>query len=152
MRGGFDGKSGWVSRADVVRPLEGEDLLRTIRDWDLLQYLRLKQSFSGFRVLGRDILANKMVIVVGAVAREGSRVKLYFDEGSGLLIRRADQIKTPYGMLPDVTDFEEYRKVAGITLPFHIRRSQPQASTLQELSEIRFNVTIDDQRFTPAKR
>src|SRR5262249_52883566 len=105
-----------------------------------------------FRVLGRDILANKMVIVVGAVAREGSRVKLYFDEGSGLLIRRADQIKTPYGMLPDVTDFEEYRKVAGITLPFHIRRSQPQASTLQELSEIRFNVTIDDQRFTPAKR
>jgi len=152
VRGGFDGKSGWVISGDGVRLLEGEDLLRTRHDCDLLQYLRLKQSFSGFRVLGREKLANRRAIVVGAVARDGTRAKLYFDESVGLLLRWAGQIKTPYGTLPDVIDLEDYRKVAGVKVPFRIKRSRPPVTVVQELNEVRVNVPIEDSRFAPPPR
>jgi len=128
------------------------EMAQVRRDLDLLQYLNFKQAFSGFRVLGREKSGDKSVLVIGAVARDGSRIKLYFDESSGLLFRFAGQTKTPYGMLPDITDLEDYRKVGGVALPFRIKRSRPPSTVVQEFKDVRINEPIDDSLLAPPRR
>jgi len=147
-RRGFDGESGWLSRNNDVHRLEAEALSRASRDSDLLAYLRLKQAFSGFRVLGRDKINDKDVIQVGALSRDGSRVRLYFDAALGLLVRSAAQNKTPFGLLPDVIDFEDYRSVGGLMVPFRIRRSQPPTVVVWDFKQVNINTPIEDSKFT----
>jgi hypothetical protein len=144
---GFDGNSGWLSRNNDVHRLEAEALTQASRDCDLLKYTRHKDAFSGPRVLGRDKIKDKDVIVVGAQARDGSRVKMYFDATRGFLLRSAAQIKTPFGVLPDVIDFEDYRSVDGLTVPFRIRRSQPPTVVVWDFKQIKINPPIDDSKF-----
>jgi len=146
-RRGFDGNSGWLSRNNDVHTLEAEALTRSSRDYDMMRYLRHKLAFSGVRVLGRDQIKDKDVIVVGAQSRDGSRVKLYFDAALGLLVRSAAQIKTPFGVLPDVIDFEDYKSVGGLMVPFRIRRSQPPAVVVWDFKQIKVNPPIDDSKF-----
>jgi len=149
---GFDGKSGWVSQGNQVLPLERDELSRIQSYAGLLQYLNLKQNFSGFRVLSREKLEGRDVIVAGAAARDGSRIKLYFDAASGLLVRRAGQIRTPFGVLPDITDFENYRRVSGIAFPFRIKRLRPPTLEVFDFREVKINVPIDDSRFIAPQR
>jgi hypothetical protein len=151
-RAGFDGKSGWVVHGNDVQRLEAEALLRTSRDWDLLMYVKLRQAFSGFRVLGREKIKDKDVILVGAVARDGSRVRLYFDAAAGLIVRSAAQIKTPFGILPDIIDLEDYRSVGGLVVPFRIRRSQPPTVVVREFKQIRVNEQVDDSKFAAPRQ
>jgi hypothetical protein len=151
-RRGFDGKSAWALRGNEVRRLDGDELARVERDADFYQYLKLKQTFSAFRVLGRQKVGDKKVIVAGAGARDGAKVKLYFDAESGLLVRREAQIKTPLGVLPDIIDFEDYRKAGGIDLPYKIKQWRPPTMVIQEFKEIRINVPIDDSKFTAPPR
>jgi hypothetical protein len=151
-RGGFDGKSGWLIHGHEVQRLEAEALLQTSRDWDLLRYLKLKQAFSGFRVLGREKIRDKDVILVGAAARDGSRVRLYFDAAGGLLVRSAAQIKTPFGVLPYIIDLEDFRSVAGLMLPFRIRRSQPPSVVVRDFRQIKVNEPIDDSKFAAPRQ
>jgi hypothetical protein len=140
-----------ASSVDDARPSRRERL-RTELAADFFEYLNLKQTFPSIKVLGRDRLRDREVTVAGAVRRDGARVKLYFDASSGLLLRRESQVKTPLGALPDVTDFEDYRKVQGINMPFRIKRSRPPSTVVEEFSEIKINVPIDDSRFASSGR
>jgi len=151
-RRGFDGNSGWLSRGDDVRLLEAEALSQASRSCDLLRYLTIKQAFSGFRVLGRDKINDRDVIVVGAQSHDGARVRLYFDTGLGLLVRSSAQNKTAFGLLPDVIDFEDYKSVGGLMLPSRIRRSQPPAVDVWDFKQIKVNVPIDDSKFAKPGR
>ena len=73
--------------------------------------------------------------------------KLYFDMQTGLLIRRAMFYKTPLGPLPEVTDYEDYRKVKGIMMPFTIRLSRPPFVYLQKFNKIELNTSLSDKQF-----
>jgi hypothetical protein len=149
LRRGFDGKSQWDRRGNRVLSAERKDQDPVERESaDFYWYLKLKEAFPTFRVLGREKLANRDVIVAGAASPGGAKVKLYFDAASGLLVRRAGQIKTPLGPLPDIVDFEDYRKVNGIAFPFRIKRSRPPAIVVQEFTEIKVNRPIDDSQFS----
>jgi hypothetical protein len=48
---------------------------------------------------------------------------LSFDPTSGLLLRRTVVTKTPVGNLPEQIDYSDYRDVAGVKLPFLIKRA-----------------------------
>jgi photosynthetic reaction center cytochrome c subunit len=152
VRRGFDGKSGWALRGIEVRRLDGDELARVERDADFYQYLKLKRAFPAFRVLGRQKVGDRKVIVAGGGARDGAKAKLYFDAESGLLVRCEAQIKTPLGALPDIIDFDDYRRASGIDLPYKIKRWRPPTMVVQEFKEIRINVPIDDSRFTAPPR
>src|SRR5262249_48157650 len=147
-----DGKSGWVSQGNQVLPLERVEFPRIKGYAGPLQYLNLKKNFSASGVPSREKLKARDVIVPEPAAPDGSRIKLYFDAASGLLVRRAGQIRTPFGMLPDITDFENYRRVSGIAFPFRIKRLRPPTLEVFDFREVKINVPIDDSRFIAPQR
>ena len=77
--------------------------------------------------------------MIDATPPEGLSEKLYFDQQTGLMVRQIN------GMLE--TNFDDYRDVDGIKLPFSIRRTFPAGAISTTLREIKHNVPIDDAKF-----
>lgn len=144
---GFNGTSGWVKDNRGQRNMEGEDLTGQRREADFFKYLKLRESYPSLRVLGKEKIADREAYVVGATSIDGSREKLYFDVGTGLLIRRYTAFKTVFGTIPEVTDFDDYKEVSGAKLPFKIIWSRPPFASTRNFTEIKINVPVDDAKF-----
>jgi hypothetical protein len=143
----FDGVKGWAKDTRGLRELEGRELADTRRDADLLRYVNLRETYPQMRVLTKEKLGDRETYVVGATSRDDSREKLYFDAQTGLLIRQNVAFKTAFGTIPEVTDFDDYRAVNGVKLPFKITWSLAPFSSIKRFAEIRLNVFVDDARF-----
>lgn len=149
---GFDGSKGWTKELGGQREMAGKELAVTKREADFFRYLKIRESYPQMRVLGREKIGDREVYVVGATSREDDREKLYFDVESGLLIRKYAAFKTAFGSIPEVTDFDDYREVNGVRLPFRITWSRPPFGFVRRFTEIRLNVLVDDNKFQPDAR
>ena len=76
---------------------------------------------------------------------------LYFDAQTGLLQRILAITQTLLAPIPEQTDFEDYREVDGVRLPFIIRQSfvDPWVGWTRKFTEIKHNVAVDDAKFNP---
>ena len=91
---------------------------------------------------------------------DGRTERLLFDAETGLLLRRISYTRTMVGVIPEQTDFEDYREVDGVKLPFTIRLATVDAGnpiSTRKFDEIKLNPPIDDSKFnappsTPAKQ
>ena len=72
---------------------------------------------------------------------------MYFDKGSGLLLRVVRYTATAVGIVPTQTDFSDYREVAGIKMPYHTVVTWTDGQSTTQLSEIQPNVSIDTAKF-----
>jgi hypothetical protein len=145
----FDGVKGWVKDSRGLREIEERELADAKRDADLLRYVDLKVAYPQMRVLAKERVGDREAFVVGATSRDDSREKLYFDTQTGLLIRKYVAYKTAFGTIPEVTDFDDYREVNGVKLPFAITWSRPPYGSVRRFTEIKLNVVVDEARFTP---
>jgi hypothetical protein len=145
----FDGVKGWAKDTRGLRELEGRELADARHDADLLRYVNLRETYPQMRVLTKERVGDREAYVVGATSRDDSRDKLYFDAQTGLLIRKYVAFKTAFGTIPEVTDFDDYRAVNGVKLPFTITWSRPPFGSVRTLTEVRLNVFVDDAKFAP---
>ena len=143
----FSGARGWSSDARGRREISGEELADGRIDADFFQYLKLRETYPTMAVSGREILQGRDVYVVDAARRSGPREKLYFDARSGLLIRRYVPFFTVFGVIPEVTDFSNYRNAGGLMLPFTIAWSRPPFASIRNFSSVRINQPVDFARF-----
>jgi hypothetical protein len=76
---------------------------------------------------------------------------LYFDVVSGLLRREMTQTETMLLPLQEQIDYDDYRDVSGVQLPFRVRTSEgaPYGNVTRTFLQIRRNVAIDDAQFRP---
>ena len=65
-------------------------------------------------------MGGKAAVVVRATTRRGAAHTLFFDEATGLLLRRYSEKPTALGPLPEEFDFEDYRDAGGVQLPHRI--------------------------------
>jgi hypothetical protein len=144
---GFDGAKGWTKDTRGVRELAGKELAEIKREADFFRYLKIKETYPQMRVLSKEKVREREAYVVGATSREDSREKLYFDVESGLLVRRSLAFKTAFGSIPEVMDFDDYRDVDGVKLPFMITWSRPPFGFVRKLTEIKVNQLVDGARF-----
>ena len=114
---------------------------------DFSRYLRIKATYPQMRVLAREKIGEREAYVVGATSREEDRERLYFDTQSGLLVRRYVSFRTAFGAIPEVMDFDDYREVSGVKLPFMMRWSRPPFGFVRKLTDIRLNSVVDKSRF-----
>jgi hypothetical protein len=148
---GYDGKNGW-DRAAHEGGAMGEDELIFVRRRAVFSLpLRLRDQYATLAVTGRETIAGHDAVVVAGRANDGNRETLDFDTETGLLVRRTMIIDTPLGPIPDQTDFEDYRDVAGEKFPFTVRRVGPNFRETQSYTEVRQNVPIDDAVFAMPK-
>lgn len=71
---------------------------------------------------------------------------------SGLLLRRTVFTQTVLGLDPEQTDYENYREVDGVKLPFIVRVSyldDNHYGTTRNTEEVRNDLPFDDEKFHP---
>src|SRR4029079_4124588 len=79
-------------------------------------------------------------------------VNFYFND-AGLLVRVLRFTDTSVGRVPTQIDYDDYRDVAGVKMPFKWTTTWTNGQTFTELTEMTPNVNIDASRFakpTPA--
>ena len=100
-------------------------------------------------VAGKDKVNGRDVYVVRGMTTDNRRERLFFDVETGLLLRRTTTTISPVGTIPEQVDFEDYREVDGMKMPFTIRVSamDPFYSITRKFTEIKLNVPVDENRF-----
>jgi hypothetical protein len=147
----FDGRQGWVAAYDkpvhLLPLLPGSELDGAKFDADLCFPSGIKQALSqwktGFPVAAID---DKEVRVLQGIANGGSRVKLYFDSQTGLLVRQVRYTNTIVGSIPQQIDYSDYRAVAGVKMPFHWVVTWTDGQSTYQLDDVQSNVVIDNAK------
>ncbi len=145
-----NGQQGWLKSGQGVQDLTGEQLGDQKLSFPLFGILRLRDQYSNFRVSGRDKIDDRDAYVVSAVRSDNKPERLYFDVENGLLIRRIGYTRTLIGTIPQQTEFEDYREVEGLRLPFTIKMAFTDPGSLaiiRKFTEIKLNVPIDESKF-----
>lgn len=148
----FDGHSGWVAAVDkpvTLLPLSpGGETDGARLEADLAFPAHIKSSLSGWRV-GFPLTAidDRPVQIVQGTGAGSTRVKLYFDVESGLLVRTLRYTNTAVGLVPTQIDYSHYREVSGGRMPFHWVVTWPDGRSTIDLSDVQANVPIDAGRF-----
>jgi len=148
----FDGRSGWIAaphRPVDVLALGGADLDGLRIDAELAFPSRIKQVAGQWRVGAAGVIGDREVQVVQGTGSGGALVTLSFDTESGLLLRQVRYVPSPVGRLPTQVDYEDYREVAGVKLPFKWTVTWLDGKDTVELKDVRPNAVIDAGRFAP---
>ena len=148
----YDGANGWIAGLDRPVPLltllPGPELDGAKLDAMLSFPGSIRQALADFKTgFPPTTIDDKLANIVQGTAAGKTRVKLYFDDKTGLLTRQVRYSDTPIGMVPTQTDYTDYRDVAGVKLPFHIVITWTDGQSNIELSEIQPNVAIDAAKF-----
>lgn len=154
---GFDGKAGWEKGPRGVNELMNPVLDDLKSTFVFYRNIKLKEQFTRLRGGRKDKIGDRDVIVVIGTTADNHREQLFFDAETGLLRRRISYIETPIGVIPNQIDFEGYRDVDGVKLPFTVKVSsvEPGLVSTRSYTEIRLNGPVDDAKFkmpaAPAK-
>ena len=119
-------------------PLAGGDLDGVKLDADLSFPARIKQALNNWRagLPGHHHRRSRCLKSSREPTRRGSRVKLFFDKESGLLVRLVRYTSTVVGVIPTEIDYSDYREVAGVKMPFHWIVTWTDGQSTIELSEV----------------
>jgi len=147
---GFDGNAGWQKNQQGLREITGQALADLKISSQFFRDLKLKEQYSRMRVSGKDKIGDREVYVIGATLPDKRGERLFFDAETGLLLRRIGYTRTMIGIIPEQTDFEDYREVEGVKFPFTVRVSSVDAGnpvSTRKYTEIKLNVPVDDSKF-----
>jgi hypothetical protein len=144
----FDGTVGWLGvPGRPARPMSPTETDNVRMDADLFFDVNLKQLFRTFRMRAQEKLDDRDVYIVFAFNEGKPPVKLYFDVQSGLLVRLLRSSETPLGNNPTRIDFEDYRDVQGVKVPYRWTIARPGGRFTIQVDELQENVPVDDAKF-----
>ncbi len=148
-----DGRAAWVAAPETdapvpVLPLAAGDLEGAKVDAELSFPARIKQDFTSFRVgFPATTIGDRQVQIVEGTTSGGSRVKLYFDKQSGLLVRQVRFTNTLVGLIPMHIEYSDYRLVSGVKIPFHWVITWTDGQGTIQLATVQPNAPIDAAKF-----
>ena len=131
---------GWVRDREGVHamPRNGEENFRaSIAAWRMV----LPSSFTdAARTTGKE--GERWVVTQG-------NERFWFDAQSGLLVRRVVLTATPVGTMPQQTEYEDYREVAGVRVPFRVSvlLADPWSSATWLYTSVQPGATVDEGQF-----
>jgi len=143
----FDGSVGWVKNQNGVFEMRGEGAAQAKLEANFYADTKLREQFTAMSVAGIEREGSREFYVIEATRTAGTAERLFFDVRSGFLVRRSWVTPTFFGALPNSTDFDNYKKVSGIWLPFTVRRLRSGTTFVQNISEYKLNVAMDDAIF-----
>ena len=154
----YDGHEAWSAGptdlfALQLVQLQGQDLLAARLDAQLVFPGQLKQVLTDWRAgyPAQTIDGRAMDVISGNVA-DGSRVKLFFDKQTGLLMRKVYYVDTAVGTIPAHVTYSDYRTVAGVKIPFQWEVTWVDGQSKIKLTSVQLNVPIDAAKFSRPSR
>ena len=133
--------------------LTGGELDGARLDAELLFPGRIKQVLTQWRAALPMTINGKMVNVVQGTGKDMTAT-LYFDVQTGLLTRVVRYPASAMGRVPTQIDFDDYREVSGVKMPFKWSFAWTSGRDLYELTELQANIPVDAAKFAkpqPAK-
>jgi hypothetical protein len=112
----------------------------------LLGPLKFHQAEAPLKTTVLENIGGRTFVVLESHSDRHSE-RLYFDQQTGLLYKRAGETHTPLGDYPYETIYDDYRDIDGVKIPFRTTNRTTNDSTRYIFSEIRFNQPIDPSRF-----
>jgi outer membrane lipoprotein-sorting protein/thiol-disulfide isomerase/thioredoxin len=153
LKRGFDGRTAWVVSDEQGTHLPSPKELASLAAEDnLYRDIKLQELYSRISLFGKDTLGSREVYVLEAMSRFGVQDKLYFDVGSGLLLRRDTMRPSSQGPVRTEIYFSDWRDVDGIKLPFKTTERMPDRTYVFTLEEVKHNVQLDDEVFRVPSR
>jgi hypothetical protein len=145
----LEGASGTVKTPEGERPMSPQSVARIAERIDLRKELKLRDKADKARVIGREPLDGKDAFVLRIREDDDTSQTYYFDAATGLLRRQIVMRQTVLGPDPEQTDFEEYRDVGGVKVPFVVKTSyidDNHLGTTRKLTEVRDNEPAGPRR------
>lgn len=149
---GYDGTNGWtVNPIQGNRVLAGKELLQMKRTAMFSRELAFDKLYKTLNVRGAENVGDrKTYVVVGASEGLPDDV-YYFDAETGLLLRTDTVTVAAEGEQSVTTIYEDYREVEGTKMPFKSRAKTPAFEIISSVTDVKFNIPIEDAKFTQPK-
>jgi len=148
----FAGDGGWVASTNNPVPLlplaPGSEVDAARLDAQLWFPAQIKQALSQWRS-GFPItsIGDADVQVIQGMGAGKTRVKLYFDQKTGLLTRQLRYSATAVGTNPIQIDYADYRDVNGVKRPFRWIVTWTNGQSTYQVNEFQSGVAIDAGKF-----
>lgn len=142
------GDNGWVLSGTNLRTLAPAEVADARRGLQALFGIVKVTPSPGMQIAGTEKIDGREMWVVAKSTPERT-VTYDFDAETGLLRRTRTVNHTVALPIPEQIDFEDYRDVDGVKLPFTIRSSAIDTydSWTRTFTEIKRNVTVDQKLF-----
>lgn len=146
---GLDGDTAWVATNDRVQRLSGSDVERMRRI--AMRFWPVKPRPANLQVVRVERIGDRDAYVASARIDPITTWTLYFDVVTGVLRREMTTTETLPLPLQEQVDYDDYRDVNGVQLPFRVQTSDgaPYATVTRTFLQIRPNVAVDDALFRP---
>ena len=148
MRRALNGPAGWIVSPRGRRALGPNELAEARRNADLLSAVKAVPTQT-MRVAGHGKVGEREAVVVVDRPSEGVQRRYFFDAETGLLQRILTLTDAVLNQIPEQVDFEDYRDVSGVRVPFTIRISAIDTfdSRTQNIAEVKHGVPVEDAIF-----
>ncbi len=146
---GYNGAQGWLVSAQDRRALTPEELDNLRHATGIYELIQLGAATPTMRTTRPERVGDRPANVITNAPAPGVVEKFYFDQETGLLVRRLRLTSTVLGPIPEQWDFSDYRPVEGVQVPYTIIVSTvtPRANSTRKFTEIKFNAPVDDAQF-----
>lgn len=141
--------------------MQGRQGMRTLAGADAAQGLASARAFDpvtpslpdNARVVAKETIDGHETWLVGSPIDEHTRQRVWFDAATGLPVRRVITIDSPVGRIPTQTDYDDYRDVSGVKVPYTVRVSSVNGgqSATRKYTSIELGPTIDEKVFEAPK-
>jgi hypothetical protein len=144
----LNGAGGWVSNPRATRALGPSELSDLKQAAGLFDVIKFKPAPT-MRVVGRRKVGDRDALVVIDRPSEGVQRRYFFDAETGLLLRVVTLTDAMLNQLPEQIDFEDYRDVDGVKLPFLVRQSNIDTyySFTRKITEVKHGIPVEDRIF-----
>jgi outer membrane lipoprotein-sorting protein len=158
---GYDGLMGWERRLIsnesriALKQMQGAELADFKMRAEFNREIRLKELYPKMTLKGKEKVDEAEAYVIEATpAGGGDPVKMYFDTGSGLLVREDSTSPTPDGKTTVETYYDDYREVNGLKMPYTVSSvyPNPALNSIIRFTEVRHNEAIPDTSFQMPKK
>ena len=149
FRQGFDGTTGWTDDPkNGLREQTGAELAESKRGADFLHSFKMRRVYAKIAVTGAEKVGTRDTWVVEATPPEGGDpTKMYFDAENGLLLRVISPNHDVDGVSQMQEDFEDYRDVDGVKVPFVWHQKNGDTAYTLAFSEVHHDVDLSESEF-----
>lgn len=145
----YDGSSAGARFGNQTQAIHGFELGALKLDANFFRNINPKAQYARVQALPftQKIDGKEVRVVRGILPNSQGQDTLYFDNNTGLLVRRVTVLRTALGGIPQQVDFSEYRDVNGVKVAFTSKVSGTDNIQTRTISDIKFNAPMDDSAF-----
>ena len=147
----FGPESGWMQGRQGIRTITGADAATNLLF--ARAYAPITSMPDNAHVVGKETINGHETWSVAAPIDDHTRQRVWFDAATGLAVRRVITVDSPVGRIPTQIDYDDYRDVAGVKVPFTVRVSSVNGgqNATRKYTSIEFGAPVDAKIFDPPK-